>query len=340
MSDQAIQIIISVVTMLIALGVGLYLRRLLVRGLKKTVLDNWLIQLLGILVIISLIIVGTIVALFINGISLTHIFGYIQGSFTRNLIASALIILLAIGLGRTLMKLATAGVAKNHISINIRILLGRICYVVVMTIAFIWILSLWDLSFTLPAAIISIITVGLTFVLQDLLKNLVAGLYLLIEGPFKIGDKITTDKYTGKVEDVQLRATKLRIGSGEQAIVPNAILFSDIVINKTIYKESRATITITMQQEDFETDQTTENILNTIKEVNGVMLKPEPELRLMRTAGSFGSTTGITSGYTGRIITLALRFWLPEGQDSIVTDAMLALRTALPHADLAISEGL
>src|SRR6266704_1676568 len=132
MSDQAIQIIISVVTMLIALGVGLYLRRLLVRGLKKTVLDNWLIQLLGILVIISLIIVGTIVALFINGISLTHIFGYIQGSFTRNLIASALIILLAIGLGRTLMKLATAGVAKNHISINIRILLGRICYVVVM----------------------------------------------------------------------------------------------------------------------------------------------------------------------------------------------------------------
>jgi small-conductance mechanosensitive channel len=340
MSDQAIQIIISVVTMLIALGVGLYLRRLLVRGLKKTVLDNWLIQLLGILVIISLIIVGTIVALFINGISLTHIFGYIQGSFTRNLIASALIILLAIGLGRTLMKLATAGVAKNHISINIRILLGRICYVVVMTIAFIWILSLWDLSFTLPAAIISIITVGLTFVLQDLLKNLVAGLYLLIEGPFKIGDKITTDKYTGKVEDVQLRATKLRIGSGEQAIVPNAILFSDIVINKTIYKEGRATITITMQQEDFETDQTTENILNTLKEVNGVMLKPEPELRLMGTAGSFGSTTGTASGYTGRTITLALRFWLPEGQDSIVTDAMLALRTALPHADLAISEGL
>ncbi len=340
MSGLAIQIIISVVTMLIALGVGLYLRRLLVRGLKKTVLDNWLIQLLGILVIITLIIVGTIVVLFIIGINPTQIFGYIQSSFIRNLISSALIILLAIGVGRTLMKLVTRGVAKNHISINIRILLGRICYVGVMIIAFIWILALWDLSFTLPAAIISIITVGLTFVLQDLLKNLVAGLYLLIEGPFKIGDKITTDKYTGKVEDVQLRATKLRIGNGEQVIVPNAILFSDIVINKTFYKESRATITISMRQEDFETDQTTENILNTIKEVNGVMLKPEPELRLMGTSGSFGSTTGTASGYTGRTITLALRFWLPEGQDSIVTDAMLALRTALPHADLAISEGL
>ncbi len=351
MSDLATQIIISVITMLIALGVGLYLRRLLVGRLKKTILDNWLIQILGFLVIVPPIIVGFFVSLFITGWSASQIASYwnfIKGllklpdymSLIENLIWTALIILLAIGVGRTLLKLVTRGAAKNHISINIRILLGRICYVVVMIIAVIWILGLWGLSFTLPAAIISIITVGLTFVLQDLLKNLVAGLYLLVEGPFHIGDKITTDKYTGKVEDVQLRATKLRIGSGEQAIVPNAILFSDIVINKTIYKESRVTITITMRQEDFETDQTTENILNTIKEVNGVMLKPEPELRLMGTTGSFGSTTGITSGYTGRIITLALRFWFPEGQDSIVTGAMLALRTALPHADLAISEGL
>ena len=45
-------IIISVLTILIALGSGLYLRRILVRRLQKTVLDNWLIQLLGIIVFI------------------------------------------------------------------------------------------------------------------------------------------------------------------------------------------------------------------------------------------------------------------------------------------------
>ncbi len=46
------QIIISVLTILIALGLGLYFRLLLVRRLKKTVLDNWLIQLFGALVVI------------------------------------------------------------------------------------------------------------------------------------------------------------------------------------------------------------------------------------------------------------------------------------------------
>lgn len=350
MNNPAIQITLTVLTILISLAVGLYLRHRLVRRLKKTVLDNWLIQLLGFLVIIPPVIIGSIIISYIYGwASQMDNFWTVIGqvfnvsnykSLIGNLIASALIILLAIGVGRTLVKLFTGRITQKGLNINIRILLGRISYVVIFIIAALCILAVWNISLTVPAAIISILTVGFTFVLQDLLKNLVAGLYLLIEGPFHIGEKIATDKYTGKVEDVQLRATKLRIGNGEQVIVPNAILFSDIVINKTFYKESRATITITMRQEDFEIDQTTESILNTIKEVNGVMLKPEAELRLVGTAGSFGSTTGITSGYTGRIITLALRFWLPEGQDSIVTDAMLALRTALPHADLAISEGL
>lgn len=349
MFNQAIQITLTVVTILISLAAGLYLRHRLVRRLKKTVLDIWLIQLIGFLVIIPPVIIGLIIISFIYGWSASQVdnFWTVIGQVLKvpnyeiligNLIASALIILLAIGVGRTLFKLISRGRADSHLNINIRILLGRISYVVIIIIAALCILAVWNIALTIPAAIISIVTVGLTFVLQDLLKNLVAGLYLLIEAPFKIGDKITTDRYTGKVEDVQLRATKLRIGSGDQAIVPNSMLFSDIVINKSIYKESRATITITMRLEDFETDQTTENILNTIKEVNGVMLKPEPELLLMGTAGSFGNTTGTVSGYTGEIITLTLRFWMPEGQDSVVSEAMKALHVALPKADLSIRE--
>jgi len=348
MNNPALQIALTVVILLISLAAGLYLRHRLVRRLKKTVLDNWLIQLLGFLVIIPPVIIGIIIISFIYGWNslVDNLWGVIGQVFKvpnyenviGNLIASVLIILLAIGVGRTVVKLFTGRMAQNGLNINIRLLLGRISYVVIMIIAALCILAVWNIALTIPAAIISIITVGLTFVLQDLLKNLVAGLYLLIEAPFKIGDKITTGIYTGKVEDVQLRATILCISSGEQAIVPNAMLFSGIVINKSIYKESRTTITITMRQEDFDTVQTTENILHTIKEVNGVMLKPEPELLLIGTAGTFGNTTGAVSGYTGEIITLTLRFWNPEGQDSVVSEAINALHAALPKADLSIRE--
>lgn len=350
MSNLTTQIIITVVTMLIALAVGLYLRHWLVRRLKKTVLDNWLIQVLGLLVIIPPLIAGIVIIPFIYGQTVTQVSSYLQSlakllnlpdlmTLIWRLFWSGLLILLAIGIGRTVIKLAVGGRTVSHVNINVRILLGRISYIVIMIFFFFLILSLWDVSLTVPTAAIGIITVGLTFVIQDILKNFAAGIYILLEGPFRIGDCITADGYTGNVEDVQLRATKLRIASGEQVIVPNSKLFSDIVINRTIHKERRATITITMPQDEYDKAETTERILETIKEVDGVMVKPEPTLDLIGVAGSFGGTsTAPVAGYAGEIITLTLRFWFPGCQDAQVSEAMLALRTALPRADLAIRE--
>jgi small conductance mechanosensitive channel len=350
MTNLTTQIIIIVVSLLIALGVGLLLRYLLVRRLKKTVLDNWLIQIFGFLIIIPPVIVGIIIAAFFIGIQATQMLVYLQlvlpeifnipnlGNLVWNLVLSTLIFLLAIGVGRTLMKLINGRAAKDHIGINVSVLLGRSAYICILFIAFLFILSIWNIQFGIPAAVISVITVGLTFVFQDLLKNIVAGVYILVEGPFHIGDVISTDVYTGNVEDVQLRATKLRIASGEQVIVPNSLLFTGIVVNRTIYTEKRSTIAIVLPLDKFEKDQTAECILKTIKGVTGVIPKPEPILSLSTVAGAFGSSTGTVSGYTGEIITLILRFWTREGDDSALSDAMHALHTALPRADLAIRE--
>jgi small-conductance mechanosensitive channel len=347
MNQRTIQIIISVLTILIALGIGLYFRLLLVRRLKKTVLDNWLIQLFGALVVILPLILGIVLALYISGLGTQkNPFwdGWLQDApsgkglpgLIWKLIGSVLIVLLAVGVGRTLTKVVTGGIAKSRVEINIRTLLGRILSVVTAIVAFFWILATWNIELTVPATLIGVVTVGITFVIQDILKNLAAGIYILIEGPFQIGDTISTDKYTGKVEAVLIRATKLRVLSGEQVIVPNALLFNGIVINNTTYEETLATIVITMPQEEYDKDKMSESILKTIKEVNGVMMKPEPVLSLSAVAGSFGGTTGTLSGYSGEIITLTLSFWYPAGQDTIVSEVMHALRGILPMADLAI----
>ena len=113
MSNQATQIIMIIVTLLIALGVGLFLRYLLVHRLKKTVLDNWLIQTLCFFVIIPPIIVGIFVIPFINrwpSSEITNYWNYFADllhvqdyqTIISNLIWSAVIIVLAIDLGRTI----------------------------------------------------------------------------------------------------------------------------------------------------------------------------------------------------------------------------------------------
>jgi small conductance mechanosensitive channel len=67
--------------------------------------------------------------------------------------------------------------------------------------------------------------------MQDVLKNVFAGVYLLIERPFRPGDTIKVRDFIGRVETVDLRTTTLRNDS-ELVYVPNAILFSEVLINR------------------------------------------------------------------------------------------------------------
>src|SRR6266480_4341074 len=72
--NTTLNVVLTSSAMLIALALGLLLRRICVRRLQQTVLDNWAVQTLGILVIIPPLMVGTIVALAIwsNLFSLVH----------------------------------------------------------------------------------------------------------------------------------------------------------------------------------------------------------------------------------------------------------------------------
>jgi small-conductance mechanosensitive channel len=56
---------------------------------------------------------------------------------------------------------------------------------------------------------------------KDSLENLVGSLNLLFDMPFAIGDYVRFDKFEGAVEDINLRATRIRTSNGTVLIVPN-----------------------------------------------------------------------------------------------------------------------
>ena len=56
---------------------------------------------------------------------------------------------------------------------------------------------------------------------QDTAKNIFAGMMILFDRPFKIGELITIDGTTGYVEDMGIRSTKLRTYSGQLVVIPN-----------------------------------------------------------------------------------------------------------------------
>lgn len=63
--------------------------------------------------------------------------------------------------------------------------------------------------------------VAIALAAQDTAKNIFAGMMILFDRPFKIGELITIDGTTGYVEDMGIRSTKLRTYSGQLVVIPN-----------------------------------------------------------------------------------------------------------------------
>ncbi len=74
---------------------------------------------------------------------------------------------------------------------------------------------------------------ALGLAVQDILKSFFAGLYLLFERPFLIGDEIEVKEQVGKVEEVGFRATTIRTEDNVVVVVPNAIIFAEVVSNRS-----------------------------------------------------------------------------------------------------------
>ena len=71
------------------------------------------------------------------------------------------------------------------------------------------------------------------FASQNIIGNIIAGLYLAILRPFKLGDEITAFSNTGIIFDIGLISTKLHTSDNKIVLVPNSSLVTTtIVLNK------------------------------------------------------------------------------------------------------------
>jgi small conductance mechanosensitive channel len=92
-----------------------------------------------------------------------------------------------------------------------------------------------------PAGLLTVVgAVGLAFslALQDILKNFFSGVYLLLERPFRVGDTIRVKDQEGTVENIGVRTTTLRTVQNVQVLVPNALIFAEIVANHSTATEA------------------------------------------------------------------------------------------------------
>ena len=71
--------------------------------------------------------------------------------------------------------------------------------------------------------LVAALGVGIGFGLQDIVANVISGLFILIERPIRIGDVITVGDASGTVRKIRIRATTIRTWDEQELLVPNRV---------------------------------------------------------------------------------------------------------------------
>lgn len=113
--------------------------------------------------------------------------------------------------------------------------------VVLWTVLILIALANLGVNITAMVAGLGVGGIAIALAVQNILGDLFASLSIVIDKPFVIGDVIMVDTYTGTVEHVGLKTTRLRSSTGEQIIIANGDLLKTRIRNFKRMEERRIT---------------------------------------------------------------------------------------------------
>lgn len=161
--------------------------------------------------------------------------------------------------------------------------LGKLCEHAVVIgfwyVAIVCILSELELTTTvtsmLATAGIGGVAIGLGA--QSLIKDVINGGFLLAEEQIAVGDFVTMADVTGTVEDINMRTTRLRAGSGELHIIPNSNV---TVVTNFSRGTNRALVDVPMPYEEdpVKVVEILENAMGKYYEDNAEQLRETPKV--------------------------------------------------------------
>jgi small-conductance mechanosensitive channel len=242
------------------------------------------------------------------------------GGFAVNLLwAGAIVLAIVWFTGRLRRRLRRTLDARIRGRNNLPALLDNVLQIVIYAFAGVFALSALGADSTALVSTFGLVTAAISLSLQDVLKNFVAGLYLLAEQPFTTGDRLEVAGQIGTVEEVNVRTTVLRNDKAEQILVPNYQVFSQVVSNRSAYR--LRTLTVQIAGIKGEADEALAGAERWLADVPGLAETP-PKVELSK-IGPDGSELTVT-------------VWTAPGQDPR-HEIVQRLRARFPDATLTIA---
>jgi small-conductance mechanosensitive channel len=187
-------------------------------------------------------------------------------------------------------------------------------------------LAIAGIPFAAFAFVGGAVAIGIGFGMQTLFKNLISGVLVLIERPFRLGDEIQIGELRGTVVDIDLRASVLRDADGSETLIPNSTLVEQNVTARS--RTVRQTVTVTVESDSD--PRAVGDAMHAAAERHGLLdASKKPEVFL--------------DEFPGAGLRFSMNYWIEPGpgvdRQRVASDLRLMILNAFDDAGIALAKG-
>jgi small-conductance mechanosensitive channel len=216
------------------------------------------------------------------------------------LVAALLALALTVVVARIVRRVVEGTLRRTEAERHSVVVVATLAFYGAIAVGVVVALSLGGVNLGVLVGSLGLATVAIGFALQDIVSNFTAGIVLLLEHPFTEGDHIAIPEAEGEVEEIRVRATRLRAPDGQLVLVPNKLLFTQVLTNSTATMRRRVEVPLEVPYGQ-DLARARELLLAAAAGVEGVSDDPAPRL-LTRNLGQDGRG-------------LRLSFWVDSRSD-------------------------
>lgn len=243
--------------------------------------------------------------------------------FLPNLISAIVLLVVFWIVAKLVSKLVHAALQKARVPDDAGNLLVKFIRYGIAIVALLTIADQLGIDVTSLIAGVGIAGLAISFAAQDTIANLISGVTLIIDRPFKKGDWICVGDLHASVTDVRLRSTVLTTFDNETLVLPNKSLSQEKIINYTLTPKIRARVPVGIAYKE-DTAAARRVMLDTIRGDDRILEDPAPVV--------------VVIGLGDSSVNLELRFWTENAMQKFPLEWEYTeqCKRALDDADIEI----
>lgn len=272
-----------------------------------------------------------------------NIFGYLKNIFFKGLFLDDFSILLSRFLNSFVVivtyfilwkiteKILNNSLKRFNIEKTLSNFLTNLVMAIISILALITISIIFGINTASILASLGVFGLAIGFAAQDILSNIISGLFIFWDKPFVIDDLIEINDTYGKIDKITMRTTKVVTPDGKLLTIPNKDVVNNTVASYTNFPNLRLDIDFTVDgNEDI--NKIRRLLFKLVEADNRFLKKPEPEVVLNK-----------SNDYN---IELIFKIWIKNEKDHIaarfdlrekLNDTLLNENVSMPYETIEVN---